>query len=161
MAPSSIIVVAELALEPTDVDQIVGLYGPGTRVQMLVPLGQSEPPLRAAMDHLAVGELEEAWLSLKGHDPDANSAAEAATILRESLAELRGAGTQADGECVAGDMIAALAQAINSTKAEAAIFVTRPHLVEDALHADWSAKARRTLGIPVIHFYGGTTKLLT
>jgi hypothetical protein len=162
MAPTSIIVVAELALEPTDVDQIVGLYGPGTRVQVLVPVGHpDESRLRAAMDHLVLGELEEAWLSLKGHDPDANSAAGAATILRESLAELRAAGTEADGECISGDLIAALVQAVNSVKAQAEIFVTRPHLVDDTLHAAWSAKARRTMGIPVIHFYGGTTKLLT
>ncbi|MDR2565655.1 MAG: hypothetical protein LBC97_06280 [Bifidobacteriaceae bacterium] len=161
MAARSIAVVVDTALEGSDVAQIVGLYGAGTNVQVLVPTADSEPRLRSVMDHLVLGELSGAWATLKGHDPDARSLEQASAILRESLAELRRAGLAADGEVVPGDPIAALVQTIAATKAVAAVFVTRPHLVGDALHEDWSAKARRALGVPVIHFYSGTTKLLS
>jgi hypothetical protein len=113
------------------------------------------------MDHLVLGSLADAWAALRGHDPDARSLEQASAVLRESLAELRAAGLAADGEIIPGDPIAALVQTLDSTKASAVVFVTRPHLVGDALHEDWSAKARRTLGVPVIHFYSGTTKLLS
>ncbi|MDR1187280.1 MAG: hypothetical protein LBK95_07475 [Bifidobacteriaceae bacterium] len=152
---------ADTELEPSDVSQLVGLYGKGTAVQLLVPATDSEPRLRAAMDHLALGELSDAWSTLRGHDPDAASLQRASVILRESLAELRAAGLSADGEVIPGDPIAALVQTIASTKAAAAVFVTRPHLVSDALHEDWSSKAWHALGVPVIHFYSGTTKLLS
>jgi predicted RNase H-like HicB family nuclease len=113
------------------------------------------------MDHLMLGELSGAWAALRGHDPDAHSLEEASAMLRESLAELRAAGLRADGEVIPGDPIAALVQTIDSAKSVAVVFVTRPHLLGDALHEDWSAKARRTLGVPVIHFYSGTAKLLS
>ncbi|MDR1634591.1 MAG: hypothetical protein LBS27_06670 [Bifidobacteriaceae bacterium] len=161
MASGTIAVVIDTPLERSDADQIVGLYGPGTTAQVLAPTADSEPRLPAAMDHLLLGELSDAWATLKGHDPDARSLEQAATILRESLAELRRVGMTADGEVIPGDLIAALVQTISVGKAAAAVFVTKPHLVGDALHEDWSAKARRALGVPVIHFYSGTTKLLS
>jgi hypothetical protein len=161
MASGNIVVLVDTALDSSDVSQIVGLYGTGTGVELLVPASDSEPRLRAAMDHLVLGELSDAWATLKGHDPDAASLASAATILRESLAELRSVGLRADGQVIPGDPIAALVQTIAATKATAVVFVTRPHLVGDALHEDWSSKALRALGVPVIHFYSGTTKLLT
>ncbi|MDR3107944.1 MAG: hypothetical protein LBU05_07120 [Bifidobacteriaceae bacterium] len=161
MASGNIAVVIDTALGPSDAAQIADLYGPGTAAQLLVPATDSEPRLSAAMDHLALGELSGAWATLKGHDPDAPSLQRAAIILRESLAELRAAGLKADGEVIPGDPIAALVQTIASTRATAAVFVTRPHLVGDALHEDWSSEARRILGVPVIHFYSGTTKLLS
>ncbi|MDR0626817.1 MAG: hypothetical protein LBG11_06100 [Bifidobacteriaceae bacterium] len=161
MASRTIAVVADTDLGPSDIAQITGLYGSGVTVQLLVPATDTEPRLRAAMDHLALGEVSDAWATLRGHDPDAPSLQRAAIILRESLAELRALGLKADGEVIPGDPIAALVQTIASTKATAAVFITRPHLVGDALHEDWSSKARRALGVPVIHFYSGTTKLLS
>ncbi|MDR1441076.1 MAG: hypothetical protein LBJ02_01570 [Bifidobacteriaceae bacterium] len=161
MASGSILVLADTALAPSDVAQIAGLYGTATAIQVLVPASGSGPRLRTVMDHLMLAEVSDAWAALKGHDPDAPTPHGASEILRQSLEELRAAGFEARGEVIPGDPIAAIVQAIDSVKASAAIFVTRPHLVGDALHEDWSSKARRTLGVPVIHFYSGTTKLLS
>ncbi|MDR2373612.1 MAG: hypothetical protein LBD77_05850 [Bifidobacteriaceae bacterium] len=161
MASGNIAVLVDTPLARSDVDQMVGLYGADTFVQVLAPIADPEPRLRAAMDHLVLGELADAWATLGGHDPDAGSLRRASAVLRESLAELRAAGLKADGEAVPGDPIAALVQVIASSKPSAVVFVTRPHLIGDALHEDWSAKARRALGVPVIHFYSGTTKLLS
>jgi hypothetical protein len=162
MGVSTVAVVADVALDGSDVAQIAGLYGTDAKLFVLVPAGgEGEGRLMQALDHLALGEVGEAWSAIRGRDPDALDLSRAASILRESLAEARGAGLTADGQVAPGDPIAALVQAIDSTKAQAAVFVTAPHLVAGALHEDWSAKARRALGVPVIHFYGGTTKLLS
>ena len=29
--------------------------------------------------------------------------------------------------------------------------MTRPHVVQEFLHLDWASKARRRLGVPVLH----------
>ena len=29
--------------------------------------------------------------------------------------------------------------------------MTRPHVIEEFLHIDWASKARRKLGVPVLH----------
>ncbi|MDR2377939.1 MAG: hypothetical protein LBD70_00740 [Bifidobacteriaceae bacterium] len=161
MASGRIAVVIDTALGQSDAAQLVGLYGAGTAVQVLVPTADSEPRLRAAMDHLMLGEPAAAWATLGGHDPDGRSLLRARGILSDSLAVLNLAGLAADGQVIPGDPIAALVQTIAATKSQAAVFITRPHLIGDALHEDWSAKARRALGVPVIHFYSGTTKLLS
>jgi hypothetical protein len=154
--------VAETALDASDVAQIAGLYGADAKLRVLVPaMAEGEPRLIQVLDHLVLGEVGDAWSTLRGKDPDAVGLSRAADVLRESLAEARAAGLAADGQVVPGDPIAALVQTIDSAKASVVVFVTAPHLVADALHEDWSAKARKVLGVPVIHFYGGTTKLLS
>ncbi|MDR2253619.1 MAG: hypothetical protein LBD97_07170 [Bifidobacteriaceae bacterium] len=161
MGAPTIAVVAETALDSSDLAQLDGLYGKDIKLEVLVPVTDGEPRLLAALDHIVLGELGDAWSALRGKDPDAAGLAGATRILDESLAAARAAGLAAEGQVVPGDPIAALVQTIDSTKAQAAVFITLPHLVGDSLHEDWAAKARRTLGIPVIHFYGGTTKLLS
>ncbi|MDR2347733.1 MAG: hypothetical protein LBD90_03745 [Bifidobacteriaceae bacterium] len=160
MAAATIAVVAETALEASDVAQIAGLYGDAVW-RVLVPVSGGGRRLRHVLDHLALGQVGGAWSALKGQDPDAVSLDRADVILRASLDQARAAGVEADGQVLPGEVVAALAGLIDSTKAQAVVFVTLPHLVEDALHEDWSAQARRALGVPVIHFYGGTTKLLS
>jgi hypothetical protein len=160
MGSNSILIVAEVALEHSDVAQIVGLYGTAPAVQLLVPLADGEPRLQAALDHLVLGELGQAWSTLRGHLPE-SAKATATQVLEASLPQLQAAGLEAAGQLIPGDPIAAVVQTIATVNTEAVIFITRPHLIADALHEDWSTQARRALGVPVIHFYGGTTKLLS
>ncbi|MDR1394268.1 MAG: hypothetical protein LBJ62_09955 [Bifidobacteriaceae bacterium] len=161
MAASRIVVVAEVTLDSSDIEQIAALYGQDTTLDVLVAVTDGEPRVIGVLNHLALGQLGEAWSALRGREPEAISMSAAANILRESLAVARAEGMKADGQIVPGDLIAALVQSIDTVKADGVVLVTLPHLAGDALHQDWSAKARRTLGVPVIHFYGGTTKLLS
>ena len=32
-----------------------------------------------------------------------------------------------------------------------AIILTRPHIVSEFFHLDWTSKARRRLGVPILH----------
>jgi hypothetical protein len=155
-----VVILTEESLQPSDVSQIVGLFGKDLVGQVLVPIPDDEHPLSEALDHLLLTEWRAAWDAATHRGPTPNGSAEAASYLRESLAELRSAGVTADGAIVPGDPIAALVQTINTFKATQVVVVTRPHLASDTLHEDWASKARHTLGVPVIHFYSGTTKLL-
>jgi len=45
------------------------------------------------------------------------------------------------------EMIAKVAD----TDAAEAIILTRPHVVSEFFHLDWTSRARRKLGVPVLH----------
>jgi hypothetical protein len=36
-------------------------------------------------------------------------------------------------------------------EANEVIVMTRPHIIQEFLHIDWASKARRKLGVPVLH----------
>ncbi len=68
-----------------------------------------------------------------------------------SLAAIAQAGGRAVGEPVTGDPIDALTETVARTDAREVIIMTRPHVVAEFLHLDWTSKARRRLGVPVLH----------
>ena len=45
----------------------------------------------------------------------------------------------------------ALAALVTSVDAREAIILTRPHVVAEFFHVDWTSRARRKLGVPVLH----------
>ena len=47
--------------------------------------------------------------------------------------------------------IHALVAKVAEVDAREAIILTRPHVVSEFFHVDWSSKARRKLGVPVLH----------
>ena len=55
------------------------------------------------------------------------------------------------GESVTADPIDALAAKVKDVGAAEVIVLTRPHVVAEFFHLDWTSKARRKLGVPVLH----------
>ena len=49
------------------------------------------------------------------------------------------------------DPIQALAKKVADVDAREAIILTRPHVVSEFFHLDWTSRARRKLGVPVLH----------
>jgi hypothetical protein len=47
--------------------------------------------------------------------------------------------------------VEALTKAVAEVDAREAIILTRPHVVAEFFHVDWSSRARRKLGVPVLH----------
>jgi hypothetical protein len=45
----------------------------------------------------------------------------------------------------------ALAALVSSVDAREAIILTRSHVVAEFFHVDWTSRARRKLGVPVLH----------
>jgi hypothetical protein len=81
----------------------------------------------------------------------AESERESSRDLRTTLEALRGAGAKADGKIVDGDPIDALATAVADLDGREAIILTRSHVVAEFFHLDWTSRARRKIGVPVLH----------
>ena len=49
------------------------------------------------------------------------------------------------------DPIRALVDKVAEVDAREVIILTRPHVVSEFFHVDWTHRARRKLGVPVLH----------
>ena len=64
---------------------------------------------------------------------------------------LRGLGAEATGRLVPEAPVAALRAVVTEVDAAEVIVLTRPHVVTEFLHLDWTSQAKRSLGVPVLH----------
>jgi hypothetical protein len=71
--------------------------------------------------------------------------------LAASLGACERAGTSATGELVTVEPIDALVAKVKEVGAAEVIVLTRPHVVAEFFHLDWTSRARRKLGVPVLH----------
>jgi hypothetical protein len=115
----------------------------------------------------AAARIEAAMGSVTGHDlvpgpsivvppPDLADIAketkdQANADLEATLAALRAVGAHAKGQVVGGHPIEALAAKVAEVDGREAIILTRPHVVAEFFHVDWSSQARRKIGVPVLH----------
>jgi hypothetical protein len=154
----SIVILSEEALTAADAARLTGLHadeGP-IRYRVLMPADVKRNLLADVLDHLSLLELREALEAARGEDEPTR--AEAGEALARSLAALRGAGVEADGEVIEGDPVSGLEKEVTALgDVQEAMIVTRPHAVEDTFHRDWGARAREVLGIPVLHVYAGSS----
>ena len=52
---------------------------------------------------------------------------------------------------ITGPPIDALADKVTDVDGREAIILTRPHVVAEFFHLDWTSRARRKIGVPVLH----------
>ena len=97
----------------------------------------NEPPV--AVDETDVEELQKELLD------SCRSGVEA------TIAMIEQAGGRAVGDPVTSDPIQALLAKVAEVNAAEVIILTRPHVVRDFFHLDWASRARRKLGVPVLH----------
>jgi hypothetical protein len=71
--------------------------------------------------------------------------------LTATLAALRAAGADVEGEVTSAHPIDALAAKVKEVDGREAIILTRSHVVAEFFHVDWSSQARRKIGVPVLH----------
>ena len=64
---------------------------------------------------------------------------------------IEGVGGRATGDPVTNDPIRALVDKVTEVDAREVIILTRPHVVSEFFHVDWTSRARRKLGVPVLH----------
>ena len=151
----SLVVLAERALSPADVDRLVALHDPDRpTVRVLVPAGGRRNVLVDVLDHLSLLELREAIGAVQGHVERTREQAQA--DVDATVAALRSAGCEASGEVATQDPVQALEAEVGAG-AEEVVIVTVPHAVEDTLHRDWASVARDRLGVPVLHVYADSS----
>jgi hypothetical protein len=71
--------------------------------------------------------------------------------LAQCIQRLTATGADAVGDIVSIDPIDALASKVQAVDAREAIILTRPHVVSEFFHLDWTSRARRKIGVPVLH----------
>ena len=122
---------------------------------MLLPLEDAAARIEASMGTLGAGDLMAApALAMNDVDIEAlrkecedTSNAE----LKQTLAAIAAAGGKATGKVTSEPPVDALAALVTAVDAREAIILTRPHVVAEFFHVDWTSRARRKLGVPVLH----------
>ena len=71
--------------------------------------------------------------------------------LEESVKAFRQAGADADGELTAENPLNRLSAVVRQRNTAEVVVLTRPHLVAEMLHVDWTNRARRKLSVPILH----------
>lgn len=158
MADYDVALLIEQELTAQDAAQVrslhEGLDVPVT-YHVLVPVEESAAQIESGMSALGAGE---AMLSpAPAIDPDTiqeiqrDLLEQARASVQASIDRLGEAGAQAVGEVVTTDPISALCEKVSAVDAREAIILTRPHVVAEFFHVDWTSRARRKLGVPVLH----------
>jgi hypothetical protein len=152
---ATIVLLTERALGEDDARRLVAVHGDElVRYHVLVPADPHRSVLADVLDHLSLFELRGALDAARGRDE--NDTPSATSAIRDaSVAALRAAGVEADGEVTQDEPLAALRLGVSEHSADEVVVVTRPHAVEDTFHTDWASQAREHLGVPVLHMYAG------
>ena len=151
------VLLIEQALTATDAQQVRSLHeslpDPVT-YHVLMPVEDAAAAVEAAMGSMSGHELVPgAMVAMPDVDFQAiveDSREYAEAQLEATLEALRAAGASATGELV-GDPIDALAAKVAAVDGREAIILTRPHVVAEFFHVDWTSQARRKIGVPVLH----------
>jgi hypothetical protein len=154
----TVVLLVEQALSPADAAQVRSLHeglDEEVRYHVLLPAEDAAARVEAAMGALGSDSLTGAPTI----PPDAEtiqlareeSEKESSRDLTATLEALHAAGAEAEGEVVDEDPIDALAATVAAVDGREAIILTRSHVVSEFFHLDWTSRARRKIGVPVLH----------
>ena len=153
-----VVVLMEEALTELDARQIHELHediDEPVRYHLLLPVTDAAAQIEAGIGTLGAGDLVAApTIALDPAEIDHIRAEEQQareSDLHTSIDLLKGLGRETDGSCVNDEPIAALGTKVAQIDAREAIILTRPHVVAEFFHLDWTSRARRKLGVPVLH----------
>lgn len=153
-----VVLLVEQALTAADAAQIRSLHeGLDEPVvyHVLMPMEDAAARIEASLGSLSGGELlGSPSLMLNEVDLDAvrkDCLDRAGGELEATLAALRFAGANAKGQVVDIPPVEALKSKVAEVDGREAIILTRPHVVAEFFHLDWTSQARRKIGVPVLH----------
>jgi PAS domain-containing protein len=152
-----VVLLVEQALTAADAAQVRSLHeGLDFQVvyHVLLPVEDAAARVEAAMGAMGTETLPAPTMPMDIEEVEAvreETERESEQALRETLEALRAAGATAEGELVGEDPIDALADTVSRLDGREVIILTRSHVVQEFFHLDWSSRARRTLGVPVLH----------
>jgi len=154
----TIVLLTEEALGPDDATYLRGLHeGQDLTYHVLVPADTERRLLVSIVDGLAVGDLRERLPENEGDEtPPDEARAEASVALESTTRVLRDTGAEVTGRITADDPVPELRETVRAVGAQEVNVVTRPHVLEESFHRDWAHRARKDLGVPVLHVYAHT-----
>ena len=153
-----VVLLVEQALSELDARQVRGLHEElpePVHYHLLLPVEDAAARVETAMGTLATGEAVAAAPLVIDRDQvdelQRDLLDQARTDLATSVRQLRATGAHASGKVVTEEPVAALVTAVGELAAAEVIVLTRPHVVAEFFHLDWTSRARRKLGVPVLH----------
>lgn len=153
-----VVVLVEQPVTHWDAHQITALHTDApdvVRYHVLMPVEDAASRVEATIGSLAASEvMGTAALYLDESDlervhEEIREASEQA--LAQSISAFIEAGAQASGEVTPLDPLERLEQLVEERSAAEVVILTRPHLVAELLHLDWTHRARRRLNVPCLH----------
>lgn len=156
-----VVLLCEQALSEEDARQVTSLHdelrdeGEVVRYHVLLPVEDAAARVEAAMGSLAAGEVMASPAMVIGEVDLAEVRKECLERsegdLATTLSRLGAAGGDATGQVAHEHPIDALAAKVGEVDGREAIILTRPHVVAEFFHVDWTSRARRKIGVPVLH----------
>lgn len=153
-----VVLLVEQPLSDQDARQVRGLHedlDEPVRYHVLLPVEDAAARVESAMGSLAASEVLASPALVMNEEDLENIQHElldsARRELSASIDRLVAAGGDAVGDIVTVDPIDALASKVKQVDGREAIILTRPHVVSEFFHMDWTSRARRKIGVPVLH----------
>jgi hypothetical protein len=154
----AVVLLVEQALSAADAQQVHSLHEDITdRVvyHVLLPLEDASARIEASLGALGAGDVM-ASPALAMNDIDIEAVREESRErsrrdLESTLAALRASGAEATGSITSAPPVDALVEKVSEVDGREAIILTRPHVVAEFFHVDWTSRARRKIGVPVLH----------
>ncbi len=153
-----VVLLAEQGLTEQDARQVRGLHDDAPaplRYHLLLPVEDAAARVESAMGSLSTGETMMATpvafdsQDLAGIQDDLLDHARAE--VRASVEAFTTLDAEITGDVVTAEPIDALVTKARAVDAAEVIVLTRPHVVAEFFHLDWTSRARRKLGVPVLH----------
>ncbi|HSI93038.1 MAG TPA: hypothetical protein VK925_06025 [Jiangellaceae bacterium] len=153
-----VVVLVEQPVTHWDAHQITALHSDApdpVHYHVLMPVEDAASRVEATIGSLAASEvMGTAALYLDETDlervhEEIRQASERA--LAHSVGAFVEAGAHASGEVTAIDPLDRLAELVAERDSAEVVILTRPHLVAELLHIDWTHRARRRLDVPCLH----------
>jgi hypothetical protein len=158
MSEYDVILLVEQPFTPTDAQNVRSLHEDiedPVRYHVMLPVEDASARVESAMGTLGASEVlatpsvavgEADLEGLRKELLDTCRAGVDATVRT-----IESVGGRAVGEPVTNDPIRALIAKVAELDAREVIILTRPHVVSEFFHVDWTSRARRKLGVPVLH----------
>ncbi len=153
-----VVLLAEQPLSELDAEQVHSLHvevEDPVRYHLLLPVEDAASRIESAMGSLAGGEMLSGPIPTMDptdlQDVQRDLLDQARSDCTSCVKRLADLGNDASGEVVSIDPVDALIAKVKEVAAAEAIILTRPHVIAEFFHLDWSSRARRKLGVPVLH----------
>jgi hypothetical protein len=153
-----VVLLIEQPLSTGDAAQVRSLHTEveePVRYHVLLPVEDAAARVESAMGSIAASEvLASPALVMDAEEQQAlqrELLARARQECTDCVSRLKRTGADVTGEVVSEDPVDALVAKVAEVGAAEVIVMTRPHVVAEFFHLDWTSRARRKLGVPVLH----------
>jgi hypothetical protein len=154
----NVVLLVEQPLSVQDARQVRGLHeglDEHVRYHLLLPVEDAAARVESAMGSLAASEVLASPALVMDETDLENIQHEllesARRDLSGSIQRLVDLGADAVGDIVSIDPLEALKTKVDAVDGREAIILTRPHVVSEFFHLDWTSRARRKIRVPVLH----------